>query len=166
MSESNGTATFNERPVYEAELVPHRSLGARGFRILFAITGVLSLAHVIFFMTVGAWPIMMFFGLDFILLYGAFWLNYRAARAREQISLSRLDLTIRKIAPNGYVREARYNPFWAKLKIARHPEIGITSMRITGQGHETPLGDFLYPEAREKVASDLTRALATVKQRI
>lgn len=166
MSESNGTTSLNERPVYEAELAPHRSLGAKGFRILFAITGALSAVHVIFFMAVGAWPIMMFFGLDFILLYGAFWLNYRAARAREQISLSRLDLTIRKIAPNGHVREARYNPFWAKLKVARHPEIGITAMRVAGQGRETPFGDFLYPEAREKVASDLTRALATVKQRV
>lgn len=166
MSESNGTLAMNEAPVYQTELVPHRSLGPKGFRILFAITGALSLAHLLFFLTVGAWPIMMFFGLDFVLLYGAFWLNYRAARAREQISLSRLDLTIRKISPNGLVREARYNPFWAKLKIARHPEIGITSMRVTGQGRETPLGDFLYPDARERFASDLTRALATVKQRI
>ncbi|MCD2178988.1 DUF2244 domain-containing protein [Rhizobium sp. C1] len=170
MSDGNGTMGLkeglSERPVYETELVPHRSLGRKGFRILFAITSALSLVHVLFFMTVGAWPIMLFFGLDFVLLYGAFWLNYRAALAREQIRLSRLDLTIRKIAPNGLVREARYNPFWTKLKIARHPEIGITSMRVAGQGRETPFGEFLYPEARERLASELTQALATVKQRI
>lgn len=166
MSDGNAALGLNDRPVYETELVPHRSLGRKGFRILFAITGVLSLVHVLFFLTVGAWPIMMFFGLDFVLLYGAFWLNYRAARAREQIRLSRLDLTIRKIAPNGLVREARYNPFWARLKVARHPEIGITSLRVSGQGRETPLGDFLYPDARERFASELTQALATVKQRI
>lgn len=170
MSDGNGTMGLkeglSERPVYETELVPHRSLGHKGFRILFAITGALSLVHVLFFLTVGAWPIMLFFGLDFVLLYGAFWLNYRAARAREQIRLSRLDLTIRRIEPNGHVREARYNPFWAKLKIARHPEIGITSMRVAGQGRETPFGEFLYPDARERLASELTQALATVKRRI
>lgn len=166
MTEGNAAYAINEQPVFETELIPHRSLGAKGFKILLAISGALSLVHVLFFMTVGAWPIMMFFGLDFVLLYGAFWLNYRAARAREQISLSRTDLSIRKIAPNGLVRESRYNPFWARLKIARHPEIGITSIRVSGQGHETPLAEFLYPDAREKLASDLTRALATVKQRI
>lgn len=166
MSDGNETLALNDLPVYETELVPHRSLGRKGFRILFALSGALSLVHVIFFMTVGAWPIMMFFGLDFVLLYGAFYLNYRAARAREQVSLSRMNLSIRKISPNGMVREARYNPFWTRLKVSRHPEIGITSLRVAGQGRETPLGEFLYPEAREKLASDLTRALATVKQRI
>ena len=166
MSDGNETLALNDQTVYETELVPHRSLGRKGFRILFALSGALSLVHVIFFMTVGAWPIMMFFGLDFVLLYGAFYLNYRAARAREQVSLSRMNLSIRKISPNGMVREARYNPFWTRLKVSRHPEIGITSLRVAGQGRETPLGEFLYPEAREKLASDLTRALATVKQRI
>ena len=168
MDEGNGTLERNDQPVYQAELIPHRSLGAKGFKVLLTISGALSLAHVIFFLTVGAWPIMMFFGLDFVLLYGAFWLNYRAARAREQISLSRTDLSIRKIQPNGLVRESRYNPFWARLKIARHPDpdVGITSIGVFGQGHETRIAEFLYPEARERFAKELTQALATVKQRI
>lgn len=166
MDESNGTSAILDQPVYQAELIPHRSLGAKGFKILLIISGTLSLAHVIFFLIVGAWPIMMFFGLDFVLLYGAFWLSYRSARAREQISLTRTDLSIRKIQPNGLVRESRYNPFWARLKIARHPEIGITSIRVFGQGRETALAEFLYPQAREQFAKELTQALATVKQRI
>jgi uncharacterized membrane protein len=166
MDEGNGTLAIHDQPVYQAELIPHRSLGAKGFKILLIISGTLSLAHVLFFLIVGAWPIMMFFGLDFVLLYGAFWLNYRSARAREQISLTRTDLSIRKIQPNGLVRESRYNPFWARLKIVRHPEIGITSIRVSGQGRETPLAEFLYPEARERFAKELTQALATVKQRI
>jgi uncharacterized membrane protein len=168
MTEGNGPLTLNDQPVYQAELIPHRSLGARGLKILFAISGALSLVHVIFFLTVGAWPIMMFFGVDFLLLFGAFWLNNRAARAREQISLTRTDLSIRKIQPNGFVRESRYNPFWARLKIARHPDpdVGITSIRVFGQGNETRIAEFLYPEARERFAKELTQALATVKQRI
>lgn len=166
MNESNASTTVNEQPVYVTELAPHRSLGQRGLKILFGITGALSIVHVLFFLTTGAWPIALFFGADFIALFGAFWLNNRAARAREQISLSRMELSIRKISPAGLVRESRYNPFWARLKIARHPEIGVTSIRVSGQGQETGIGEFLYPEARERFATDFTRALATVKQRI
>ncbi|MCO6187462.1 DUF2244 domain-containing protein [Rhizobium sp. L1K21] len=166
MKESNATMTLNEQPIYTTELAPHRSLGRRGLKILFAIAGALSVVHVIFFMTTGAWPIALFFGADFVALFGAFWLNNRAARAREHISLSRMELSIRKISPAGLVRESRYNPFWARLKIARHPEIGVTSIKVSGEGRETGVGDFLYPEARERFASDFTRALATVKQRI
>ncbi len=52
--------------------------------MLFAITGAVCAVHAAFFMATGAWPIGLFFGLDFLLLYGAFLLNYRAARAREK----------------------------------------------------------------------------------
>ncbi len=166
MNESNATIHPNERPVYVTELVPHRSLGRKGLKVLFSITGALSVVHVLFFLTAGAWPIALFFGADFIVLFGAFWLNNRAARAREQISLSRMELTVRKISPAGLMRESRFNPFWARLKISRHPEIGVTSIKVSGQGKETAIGEFLYPEAREKFVGDFTRALATVKQRI
>ncbi len=158
--------TPNVQTIYMTELVPHRSLGRKGLKVLFAIAGALSIVHVLFFVTTGAWPIALFFGADFIALYGAFWLNNRAARAREQISLSRIELSIRKISPSGLIRESNYNPFWTRLKIARHPEIGVTSIKVSGQGRETGVGEFLYPEAREKFASDFTRALATAKQRI
>ena len=39
-----------------------------------------------FFMSLGAWPVFGFFGLDLVLLYLAFKLNYRAARAREELT--------------------------------------------------------------------------------
>ncbi len=154
----------NERPLYTVELKPHRSLGPKGFKALFIIGGAVSIVHVLFFLTSGAWPIAMFFGLDFVALYGAFWLNNHAARAREHVSLSRIELLIRKISPAGLAQEFRYNPFWTRLRIARHPELGVTSIKVVGQGAETAIGDFLYPEAREKLASDFTRALATVKR--
>ena len=41
--------TMDEKPVFAAELVPHRSLGRRGWRVLMLLTGVLSLVHVLFF---------------------------------------------------------------------------------------------------------------------
>ena len=72
---------LNDKTVFAAELVPHRSLGRRGWRILMMLTGLFSLAHVALFTVTGAWPVAFFFGLDFALLYGAFYLNYRSGLA-------------------------------------------------------------------------------------
>jgi uncharacterized membrane protein len=155
-----------ERPVFCAVLTPYRSLGRVGYRVLFGITGVFSLAHVAFFLATGAWPIALFFGLDFFLLYGAFWLNNRAARAREDVSVSRASVLIRKVSPAGRERQFRYNPFWTRFQIARHSEIGITAMHVTGQGRSTQIGAFLNPDDRESFASAFSSALATVKRRI
>ena len=98
MSDTNAPFAADE-PIFRALLTPHRSLGRVGFAILigalllcWAVTGIVFLAN-------GAWPIFGFFGLDVLAIYVAFRLNYRAARAREEVSVSRTALDIRKTAP-------------------------------------------------------------------
>ena len=130
------------------------------------MTFVLTLFNIVFFLVADALPVAMFFGIDVTLLYGAFWLNYRSARAREEVSVSRTELSIRKVAPSGKARISRYNPFWAKFQVDRHEEFGITGMAVTGEGRRTSFGSFLNPDDRESFARAFTQALATVKRRI
>jgi uncharacterized membrane protein len=151
-------------PVFEALLTPHRSLGRGGFIVLMSITAALCMAHGVVFLIAGAWPVFVFFGLDVLLLYGAFWLNYRSGRAREFVSVSRTRLSIRKFAPSGRMAEHRFNPFWARFNVARHTEIGITSMRVEGEGRATDVGSFLNPDDRESFARAFAGALATVRR--
>jgi uncharacterized membrane protein len=80
--------------------------------------------------------------------------------------MSRLELKIRKISPEGLVRESRYNPFWARFDVSRHQEFGITAMAVVGEGRRTVLGNFLGPDDRESFARAFTTALATIKRRI
>ena len=100
MSQNNAVPAAEE-PLFRALLTPHRSLGRTGFAVLmgallfgWAVTGAIFLAN-------GAWPVFGFFGLDVLLVYVCFRLNYRAARAREEVTVSRLSLDIRKVAPSG-----------------------------------------------------------------
>ncbi|MCY0093076.1 DUF2244 domain-containing protein [Hoeflea ulvae] len=156
---------MNDEPVFEAVLKPHRSLGRAGFVILMSITTAITIAHMAVFAVAKAWPVLGFFGLDLALLFGAFWLSYRSGRAREFVRVSRTDLTVRKVAPSGRTVDHQFNPFWTRFNIARHDEIGITDMRISGQGRQTDVGSFLNPDDKESFASAFQRALATVKKR-
>jgi uncharacterized membrane protein len=166
MTPVNGQTMVDSDTVFNAELKPHRSLGKGGFSLVMAIAFVVCCFHMIFFLMTGALPVAMFFGLDFVLLYGAFRLNYHAAKAREQVSMSRTELKIRKISPAGRIRESRYNPFWARFDVDRHEEFGITGMAVTGEGKRTVLGSFLGADDRESFARAFSSALATVKRRI
>ncbi|TIS10698.1 MAG: DUF2244 domain-containing protein, partial [Mesorhizobium sp.] len=109
-----------------------------------AITGAIFLAH-------GAWPVFGFLGLDVVAVYIAFRVNYRAARAREEISVSRTRLDIRKTAPSGRFEDHRFNPFWTRFSIARHAEIGITKMAVEAQGESVSIGSF--PAACRRASS-------------
>lgn len=155
-----------DQPVFAAELTPHRSLGRQGFRVLLALSGGICLLYGIFFMVSGAWPIGLFLGFDFLALYIAFRLSYRSGRAREEVTVSRTRLSIRKFSPAGHVVEHRFNPFWARFRVNRHEEFGITSMHVTGEGRGTDVGSFLNPDDRESFAKAFRGALSTVKQRL
>jgi len=162
MSETN-TSFAAEEPFFRALLTPHRSLGRTGFLILMGALAFCWLITGIFFLSHGAWPVFGFFGLDILLIYVAFRMNYRAARASEEVSVSRTSLDIRKTAPSGKSQSWRFNPFWAKFSVARHSEIGITGMRVEGQGQQVPIGGFLNPDDRESFAKAFASALATAK---
>lgn len=155
-----------DQPVFVAELVPYRSLGRKGFRIMLMLSGLVCFGYGGFFLFTGAWPVGFFFGLDFLLLYGAFRLNYRAAKAREEVSVSRNKVTVRKFTPSGRMTEFQWNPFWARFFVRRHEEFGILSMSVYGQGRSTDVGSFLNPDDRESFAKAFQRALATVTRRL
>ncbi|KAA0701112.1 DUF2244 domain-containing protein [Neorhizobium sp. P12A] len=161
-----GTDPDGDRPVFAAELFPYRSLGRKGFRVLLVLMGTFCLFYGGLFFLQGAWPIGLFFGADFLLLYGAFWLNYRSGRVREQVTVSRTDVSIRKVSPSGRVEEHRFNPFWVRFLVRRLRGVGIRSMHVRGEGHDMEIGSFLSPEDRESFAKAFTGALATVKRRI
>ncbi|QRM53759.1 DUF2244 domain-containing protein [Sinorhizobium sp. BG8] len=164
MDEGNDEINLNERPVFSAELRPYRSLGPAGHRIFFLIAGALCVAHMAVFLISGAWPVMMFFGVDFLILFGAFWLNNREARACEMIDLSRTSISIRKIAASGRETAYNFNPFWSRFLVSRKEEVGITAMTVRGGGRQTDVGTFLHLDDRERFARAFAGALARVKR--
>ena len=154
-----------DEPFFRALLTPHRSLGRTGFAVLMGALLFGWLVTGAFFLSAGAWPVFGFLGLDVVAVYVAFRLNYRAARVREEVSISRIALEIRKVAPSGRAQSHRFNPFWARFSVARHSEIGITQMDVQAQGQTVQIGAFLNPDDRESFAAAFTRALATAKAR-
>jgi uncharacterized membrane protein len=102
-------------------------------------------------------------GLDVLAVFLAFRLNYRAARASEEITVSRDRLTVRQVSATGQARAHDLNPYWARLVVDRQPPFGITFMAITSHGQSLPIGGFLGPGERETLAAALNAALAEAR---
>lgn len=162
MSAAN-PAVDAEEPVYAAILRPHRSLSPRGFAILMLAIGACTTAIGFSFWLLGAWPIVGFCGLDLLLIQIAFHMNFRAARAAEEISLTHDRLSVRRVSASGIATESAFNPYWARLEVDRHPEFGVTGVRIASHGQRMNLAQFLGPREREAFADDLNAALAKVR---
>ncbi|NBN65608.1 DUF2244 domain-containing protein [Microvirga tunisiensis] len=159
----DGGDVTEERPFFSAVLTPYRSLGPNGFLALMLCTGALCIGHAVVFLIVGAWPIVIFFGLDIALVWLAFRLNYAAARASEEVSIYAHEIVIRKIGPGKRRQEFRFNTFWVRLTVDRLEDEGVTRILLTSRGQAVPVGDFLNPPDRTSFASALTAALAAAK---
>ena len=153
-----------DKPIFEALLTPYRSLGRVGFAVLMGALITCWMFVGILFWSIGAWPIFGFFGIDVLLIYLAFRWNYHAARAREEISVSRSVLHIRKYTASGKVITHRFNPFWTRFKVARKPDIGIIGMSVESREASLTIGNFLSPDDRESFATAFGAALAEARR--
>ena len=88
-----------EPTIFSAMITPHRSLGNVGFMVLMIVFGGVSFVAGMVFLLMGAWPVFGFFGLDVLLFYWAFRVNYRAAAAYEEVTVTPTELKVRKVEP-------------------------------------------------------------------
>jgi uncharacterized membrane protein len=160
---SGNASDPSEPPIFTAVLKPHRSLPPAGFMLVMLALVACSFTAGLAFWLMGAWPVVGFFGLDILLVQLAFRLNYRAARAEEEISLTRERLLVRKTAPSGRSVEIGLNPYWARLEIDRVPEVGVTRLRLASHGKRLDIAAFLGPRERESFAVAFQAALAEAR---
>lgn len=117
----------------------------------------------IFYVVVGAWPVFVFLGLDVIILYVAFRINYRTAKSFEEVIVRRDQLIIRRISAGGRIQEMTFNPFWVKLHIEKDDEDVVTKISITTRGKHADIGGFLNPDDKTTFAKAFGLALAKAK---
>jgi uncharacterized membrane protein len=150
--------------IFSALLTPHRSLNRTGFLVLMAFFGAISFAAGIAFLLMGAWPVFGFFGLDVLLIYWAFRINFRHARAAEEISVTASELRVRRVSHRGHVAEWVLNPLWVRLDQEVHEEFGIERLYLVSRGRRIAIANFLGPDEKASFAKALLAALQAAKR--
>jgi uncharacterized membrane protein len=151
-------------PIFSAVITPQRSLGQVGFVLLMALVGVVSFLAGMVFLLIGAWPVFGFFGLDVLLLYWAFRINYRQAAAYEEVTVTPVELKLRKVSHRGQVREWALNPLWVTLDQVAHEEFGIERLFLVSRGKRLMIANFLGPDEKASFAQALGQALWQAKR--
>ena len=161
---TDGNALDREPTLFSATLTPYRSLSGAGFIVLMAAIGVVSFAAGVVFLILGAWLVVGFLGFDVWLVYWAFRINYRAATACEEVTVTPSELKVRRISHRGEVSEWTLNPVWARLDKQVHEEFGIERLFLVSRGRRLPIAGFLGPREKESFATALGAAIGEAKR--
>jgi uncharacterized membrane protein len=164
MSTSNDFDPTREPELFSALLTPHRSLNRTGFLVLMAFLSVISFAAGVVFLMLGAWPVLGFFGLDVLAVYLAFRINFRSARAREEILVTPSELRLRQVNHRGRAVEWVLNPLWVQLDQVEHEEFGIEKLYLVSRGRSVSIGSFLGPNEKASFAKALRAALQAARR--
>ncbi len=129
-------------PVFEALIVPHRSLSPRGGAILIGAFAVVSAGMVVRLYLWGAWPAAIFSFLDVPLLLVMLMINWRRARASELIMLADHQLVVTKTDSAGRRQQTTLPTAW--LRVDLQSADAIPHVVLTSRGKAFEVGSFLH----------------------
>jgi uncharacterized membrane protein len=149
--------------LFDAVLYPQRSLSTPGFWLLIGAVATVSFTIGTVFALLGAWPVFGFYGLDVLLIYVAFQVSFRRAKAREILRLKPDELSVRRVSPEGRVECWSFIPCWLRVSLDEPPDAD-SPLVLSSHGRSLAIGSFLTPPERRDLAMALRAALGRLKK--
>ena len=147
-----------EPVLFEAVIVPHRSLSVVGLRILLAAVLAACVGSSTAFVLLGAWPVGVFAGLELVLAAVLFRLHMNAARASELLLLTPAGLRIVRTSARGRVETRDLPADWMAVRLEeRHGRVPALVLQRRGQAVE--VARELGEDAKRSLAEALAEAL-------
>jgi len=145
--------------IFDAVVTPNRSLSPDGFRRLMLLLAVGLAAPSLIALAHGWYPILMFCGGEFLLVWYLFQRNYFDGRATELVRLDDRQLIVERITPKGDRSVLQLEPTWLSVRMddpPRHDSL----VRLASHGAETIIARDLSPAERLEFARSLDQALS------
>jgi len=144
--------------LFEAVIVPHRSLSPRALLALLGVIGVLACATAAAAVLQGAWPVGGFTIIEVGLAALLFRLNARGAREAELVLLSESGLRIIRTDVKGGRREVVLSPQWLRVRLTDRPG-RVPLLTLAARGVDEEVGRCLGQAEKRELAAALDEAL-------
>lgn len=144
--------------LFEAVIVPHRSLSRRGLRRLMLIIGGLVALTTLRFVLIGAWPVIFFSVIEVGAAVVLLRLNATRARASEVVLLSSDSLRIIRTDAHGRRAEKRLSPSWLNVSLQDEPG-RVPRLYLAARDVQEEIAGSLGEAEKRDLASALTEAL-------
>ncbi len=144
-------------PVFEALIVPYRSMTPRGAAVIGGALTALSAAVSLRFLLLGAWPVLIFSLLEVPLVGLLLAINLRRARASELILLDRQAMTVTRTDPRGRRQSFSMPAAWLQVKL--EAVAGGSRILVASHGRAREIGAFLHEPDKASLFEALSRAM-------
>ncbi len=146
-------------PVYlDAVLQPNRSLSQPGFTIFMSVLAILSFFSGMAFLSLGAFPIIGFFGLDVLAVWIAFRVCFRYQRQWTRVRVTARHLRVDHRNPAGKESFVELPAAFARIEL-EEPLTPHSWLTLSHRREAYVIGRFLTVEERKSLADAIRTAL-------
>ena len=133
------------------DIKPNKSLNHKQIILFLAITGGLIFFIGVRFVIVGAWPILIFGIIEFLILVFCSYLYFNFAKKKERIILDQEEMKIQKLNDQVIEDDQSYNLHWSSIKNNKD------DLSIHYAGKKNAFARFLSPQRRLKLKKIIER---------
>ena len=152
------TKDQTEKVLFQAELKPNQSNTRFGVQFLSIILCSTLVPAGYLIISLGAWPVFCFFGLELLLLIGLLNVNHRRSYMMERISLTAVELRVERVDILGRMHQWSFQPYWLRVNLFENTH-GDSKLELRSHGRGLTIGSFLSQNARRNIALELRNAL-------
>ena len=135
----------------QIDIKPNKSLNQKHILIFLTITGGLIFFIGVRFVIVGAWPILIFGIIEFLILVFCTYLYVNFTKRKERIILDQQEMKIQKLDDKEIVSDQSYNLYWSNIKNNRD------NLTLNYAGQKKIFAKFLNPQRRLKLKKIIER---------
>ncbi|KCZ94617.1 DUF2244 domain-containing protein [Hyphomonas johnsonii] len=147
---------------FDAVLTPNRSMSQRAFTIVMLVVGCVSFINGMLFASMGALPVVGFYGLDALAIYVAFRWSFRRQREETRVTVSARTLTLEHHKADGTTKRAEIPSAFARVALDE-PLLPSSWLRIEHGRTAYVIGRFLTLPERKSLAQALRAALINAR---
>ena len=133
------------------DIKPNKSLNHKQIILFLAITGGLIFFIGVRFVIVGAWPILIFGIIEFLILVFCSYLYFNFAKKKERVILDQEKMKIQKLNDQEIEDDQSYNLHWSSIKNNKD------YLSIHYAGKKNAFARFLSPQRRLKLKKIIER---------
>ena len=128
---------------------------------VFLILGIIFISWISFFsiflIVQGAWPVSIFLGLEYLVIFYLIRLYFKEKNINDEIKINQKEISIKKFKGDKLLYSSKFNTYWSKVFFTKFKNQSKLSIRESDK--ETEVANFLHADLKENLYRRIKKQL-------
>ena len=120
---------------------------------VFLVLGIIFISWIslfsIFLIVQGAWPVSIFLGLEYLIIFYLIRLYFKEKNIKDEININQKEISIKKFKGDKLLYSSKFNTYWSKVLFTKFKNQSKLSIRESDK--ETEVATLLHADLKENL---------------